>query len=82
MDPEDLNSPRPELSSGGLKSVVTLLVRWQIIFLSAQTLTLNPAVVIRSYSNIYSCQYFQNSIIILAGLISLKVFFNCVIATM
>ena len=44
IDPEDLNSPCQELSNGGFKSVVTLLVRWQIIFLSAQTLTLNPAV--------------------------------------
>ena len=32
----DLDSPRRELSNGGLKSVVTLLVRWQIIFLSAR----------------------------------------------
>ena len=40
----DLDSPRRELSNGGLKSVVALLVRWQINFLSAQTLTLNPAV--------------------------------------
>ena len=26
----DLDSPRRELSNGGLESVVTLLVRWQI----------------------------------------------------
>ena len=44
IDPADFDSPRQELSNGGLKSVVTLLVRWQIVFLSAQTLTLNPAV--------------------------------------
>ena len=44
LDQADLDSPRRELSNGGLKSVVTLLVRWQINFLSAQTLTLNPAV--------------------------------------
>ena len=30
------DSPRRELSNGGLKSVVTLLVRWQNIFLSAR----------------------------------------------
>ena len=50
IDPADLDSPRRELSNSGPKSVVTLLVRWQIIFLSAQTLTLNPAVVIISKS--------------------------------
>ena len=44
LNQADLDSPRRELSNGGLKSVVTLLVRWQINFLSAQTLTLNPAV--------------------------------------
>ena len=32
----DLDSPCQELSSGGLVIVVTLLVRWQIIFLSAR----------------------------------------------
>ena len=32
----DLDSPCRELSNGGLKSVVTLLVRWQIVFLSAR----------------------------------------------
>ena len=32
----DLDSPRREVSNGGLKSVVTLLVRWQIDFLSAR----------------------------------------------
>ena len=32
----DLDSPRQELSNGGLKSVVALLVRWQINFLSAR----------------------------------------------
>ena len=36
MDLEGLNSPRRELSNSGLKSVVTLLVRWQINFLSAR----------------------------------------------
>ena len=36
LDKADLNSPRRELSNGGLKSVVTLLVRWQINFLSAR----------------------------------------------
>ena len=30
MDLTDLNSPRRKLSNGGLESVVTLLVRWQI----------------------------------------------------
>ena len=44
IDKADLNSPRRELSNGGLKSVVTLLVCWKFIFLSAQTLTLNSAV--------------------------------------
>ena len=34
-DLADLDSLRRELSNGGLKSVVTLLVRWQINFLSA-----------------------------------------------
>ena len=28
IDKADLDSPRRELSNGGLKSVVTLLVRW------------------------------------------------------
>ena len=32
IDPADLDSPRRELSNGGLKSVITLLVGWQIIF--------------------------------------------------
>ena len=36
IDPADLDSPRRELSNGGLKSVVALLVRWQINFLSAR----------------------------------------------
>ena len=45
IDPADLDSPRWELSIGGLKSVVSLLIRWQIIFLLAQTLMLNPAVI-------------------------------------
>ena len=36
IDPEDLNSPRRDFSNGGLKSVVTLLVRWQINVLSAR----------------------------------------------
>ena len=36
LNPADLNSPRRELSNGGLESVVTFLVRWQIIFLSAR----------------------------------------------
>ena len=44
LDQADLDSPRRELSNGGLKSVVTLLVRWQINFLSAQMLIGNPAV--------------------------------------
>ena len=39
-----MDYPRRELSNGRLESVVTLLVRWQIVFLSAQTLALNPAV--------------------------------------
>ena len=33
-DPADLDSPRQELSNSGLESAVTLLVRWQIDFLS------------------------------------------------
>ena len=32
IDPADLDSPHRELSNGGLKSVVALLVRWQINF--------------------------------------------------
>ena len=32
----DLDSPRRELSNGGLKSVAALLIRWQINFLSAR----------------------------------------------
>ena len=36
IDPADLDSPRRELSNGGLKSVVALLVRWQIDSLSAR----------------------------------------------
>ena len=32
LDQADLNSPRRELSNGGLKIVVVLLVRWQINF--------------------------------------------------
>ena len=35
IDAADLDYLRQELSNGGLKSVVTLLVRWQINFLSA-----------------------------------------------
>ena len=35
--PEDLNSPRRELSNGGLEIVVALLVCWQIDFLCAHT---------------------------------------------
>ena len=35
IDPADLDSSRRELPNGGLKSVVTLLVHWQINFLSA-----------------------------------------------
>ena len=44
LNQADLDSLRRELSNGGLEIVVALLVRWQIIFLSAQTLTLDPAV--------------------------------------
>ena len=44
LDQADLDSPRRELSNSGLEIVVALLVRWQIDFLSTQTLTLNPAV--------------------------------------
>ena len=36
-DPEDLNSPCQELSSGGLGIVVALQVCWQIVLLSAYT---------------------------------------------
>ena len=32
---ENLNPPRRELSKGGLKIIVALLVRWQIDFLCA-----------------------------------------------
>ena len=32
MDRKDSESPCQELSSGGLESVATLLVRWQIVF--------------------------------------------------
>ena len=32
----DLDSPCRELSNGGLESIATLLVRWQIDFLSAR----------------------------------------------
>ena len=39
----DLDSPRGELSNGGLKNVVTLLVRWQIVFVDSYW-TSNPAV--------------------------------------
>ena len=46
MDTADLYSPRRELSNGGLEIFVALLVHWQINFLLAQTLTLNPAVVV------------------------------------
>ena len=35
IDPADLNSLRRDLSNGGLRIVVALLVRWQIVFLSA-----------------------------------------------
>ena len=34
---EELDSPRQELSNGGLGFIVALLVRWQIDFLSART---------------------------------------------
>ena len=36
IDRADMNSPRQELSSGGLGIVVALLVRWQIDFLLAR----------------------------------------------
>ena len=36
IDPADLDSPRRELSNGGLKSVIALLVRRQIIFSPAR----------------------------------------------
>ena len=35
--PEDQDSPRRELSNGGLESVVTFLARRQIDFLCAET---------------------------------------------
>ena len=54
LDQADLDSPHQELSNGGLKSVVTLLVCWQINFLSAQTLTLNPAVSIQDSTSFIS----------------------------
>ena len=37
MDQKYLDSPCQELSNGGLESVVTLLVRWQIDYSSAST---------------------------------------------
>ena len=37
MAKADLDSPRRELSNGGLGIVVALLVRWQIDFLSVYT---------------------------------------------
>ena len=38
IDPVDLDSPRRELSNGGLKSVVSLLVRWQTVYVENSTL--------------------------------------------
>ena len=35
-NPEDLDSPRQDLSNGGLGIVVALLVCWQFDFLSAR----------------------------------------------
>ena len=32
MDPADLVAPRREISNGGLGSIATLLVRWQISY--------------------------------------------------
>ena len=43
INSEDLNSPRRELSSGGLESVVTLLIRCEIFFVGS-FLTSNLAV--------------------------------------
>ena len=37
MDRKDLDSPRRELSNGGLESVVTMLVRWQMDYSCAST---------------------------------------------
>ena len=37
MDRTESDSPRRELSNGGLESVVTLLVRWQINYSCAST---------------------------------------------
>ena len=45
----DMDSPRRELSSGGLESVVTLLVRWQINYLFA-----SPRKKIQLYERIHS----------------------------
>ena len=42
IDPADLDSPHRQLSNGGLKSVVTLLVRWH--FFVGSYWTSNPAV--------------------------------------
>ena len=36
MDQTESDSPRRELSNGGLESVVTLLDRWQIDFVSTR----------------------------------------------
>ena len=41
----DLNSPRRELFNGGLKSAITLLVRWHIFFVGSYW-TSNPAVAV------------------------------------
>ena len=37
MDQTELDSPRREFSNGGLESVITLLVRWQINYSCAST---------------------------------------------
>ena len=44
MCPKDLDSPRQELSNGGLGIVVTLLVRWQIDFFVYVSLIGKPTV--------------------------------------
>ena len=54
MDRKDLDSPRRELSNGGLESVVTLLVRWQIDYLCAST---------GSTIQLYNVQYVTSNIL-------------------
>ena len=45
LDQADLDSPCREISNGGLKIAVALLVRWKNFFFVGSDLTFNPAVV-------------------------------------